>query len=336
MSFPVYSLSLLLVSSALAVEVSGQVYARFVNHGDLFAGPSGEFLIRRAGITAKSPLGSNLEVEVELEALPEGAALNDCFILWTPSDALDITMGYFKMPFCTATTVSNWKLPSVERTLTHEIATDLDYSGRFPGAAAEFSPDLPLSPVISAGAFSRGGGHDDLEMRYASGLDISPAQGITVGGGFACLRVGEMNPGEPSGYSVSPLQKAFSGRFSLERSFTFDTSLRLEGEYLAGDNWEEADVAFGEAPPGFRSWWVSGLLEQRLGRVPGLRSLEGGLSWSVSVPETDDGRESRVLAPMMGVGITSSARVRFTLIRRTFDGASPDYTDIVAELAVRF
>jgi hypothetical protein len=329
-------LALLIVFSAPAAEVSGQVYARFVNHGDVFAGPSGEFLIRRAGITAKSPLGSNLEVEVELEALPEGAALNDCFVLWTPSDALNLTMGYFKMPFCAATTVSNWNLPSVERPLTHDIATDLDYSGRFPGAAVEFSPELPLSPVVSAGAFSRGGGHDDLEMRYASGLDVSPVRGLTVGGGFACLRVGEMNPGEPSGYSVSSLQKAFSGRFALERSFSFDTSLRLEGEFLAGDNWEEADVAFGEVAPGFMSYWASGLLEQRLRGVPGLRSLEGGLSWSVSVPETGEGSESRVLAPMMGVGITSSARLRFTLIRRTFDRASPDYTDIVAELAVRF
>jgi len=336
MSRAVFLLVLLPVSSVAAVEVSGHVFTRFVNHGNVSAGPSGEFLIRRAGITVKSPLGSNLEMEAELEALPGSAALNDCFILWSPSDALGFTMGYFKMPFCAATTKSNWNLLSVERTLTHEIAKDLDYSGRFPGMAAEFSPPLPLSPVFTAGAFSRGGVHEDLEMRYAAVLDISPVSGLTVGGGIACLRVGETNLMEPSGYSVSSIQKAFAGHIALKHSFSFNTSLRLEGEYMTGENWEEADVAFGEEPPRFRSCWASGLLEHRLRGVPGLRSLEGGLSWSLSVPETDGEYESRVLAPMIGVGITSSARVRFTMINRTFEDDGPDYSDIVAELAVRF
>ena len=318
-----------------ALELSGQVYARYVNLGDVSWGPSSEFLIRRASLTAKAGVGSNIEAELEIEARTDEVYLKDCLVSWSPSEALELVVGNFKKPFCLATTMSNWNLLSVERTLLHHTASDLGYSGRSMGAMAEFSPPMPLSPGLSLGVFNGPG--EDRERSYAATAVVEPFPGLELGGGVSLLRLGEHDPMQPSGYVSSGLLSAFSGHFRFEHAFSGGTSLEVQGEYARGDNWEEADVVYGEIPPAFKSLWISGIARRRLRGVPGIRSLEGGLSWSGVEPGSDSDPGSEVLAPMLGVEITSSARLRFTLVNSSLKGSGgDDHTDVIAELAVRF
>ncbi|MFO7627403.1 MAG: hypothetical protein R6V62_09115 [Candidatus Fermentibacteraceae bacterium] len=323
------------VSTAVAVDLSGQVFARYEMQGEPACGPAGEFLIKRASITAESELGSNLSVELELETRPDEVYLKDCFISWSPLDYLDLTLGQFKKPFCLATDKSNWNMLSIQRPLTHDIVSDLGYSGRSPGFMLEVSVPVFLRTTLSAGVFNGPG--TESEKMYAALLSVEPFADIVLGGAVSLLRLGEYDPAQPSGYIASEGMTAFSGYINAEHKVTSSTTLMLDAEYVSGRNWEEADVVYGEIPPGFRSYWVSGAFKRRLRDVPGIRSLEAGLSWSVSTPETDVSRSERVLAPMVGLGITSSARLRFSVVSTSFPGGAQDgFTDYLTELAVRF
>lgn len=327
--------ALLLVSSADAVDLSGQVFARYETMGEPACGPSGEFLIKRASVTAESELGSNLAVELELETRPDEVYLKDCFISWSPLGCLDLTLGQFKKPFCLATDRSNWNMLSIERPLTHGIASDLGYSGRSPGFMMEFLVPLPLRPTLSAGVFNGPG--IGGEKMYAASLSVEPMTDLVLGGAVSGLRLGEYDPSLPSGYIVSDGMTAFSGYIAARHQVTSSTKLMLDAEFVSGRNWEEADVVYGEVPPGFASHWVSGAVERRLRDVPGVRSLEAGVCWSVSEPETGVSQIERVLAPMVGLGITSGVRVRFSVVSTSFSGGfQHGYTDYLTELAVRF
>jgi hypothetical protein len=322
-------------TSAHALDLSGQVFTRYEIRGEPACGPSGEFLIERASITAGSELGSNLSVELELETRPDQVYLKDCFLTWSPLDYLDFTLGQFKKPFCLATDKSNWNMLSVRRPLTHDIVSDLGYSGRSPGFMLEFSIPVPLHTTLNAGAFNGPG--IESEKMYVASLSVEPLADVVLGSAVSGVRLGEYDPEQPSGYITSDWMTAFSGYINARHKLTLSTTLMLDAEYVSGRNWEEADVVYGEVPPGFRSYWVSGAFERRLRDVPGVRSLEAGISWSVSTPETDVSRSERVLAPMIGLGITSSARLRFSVVSTDFPGGSQDgYTDYLTELAVRF
>ncbi len=330
-----YALAVAIASTAAAFDLSGQVFARYEIQGEPAYGPAGEFLIKRASIAAGSELGSNLSVELELETRPDEVYLKDCFFSWSPLDYLDLTLGQFKKPFCLATDKSNWNMLSVERPLTHDLVSDLGYSGRSPGFMLELSVPVPLRPTLSAGVFNGPG--TESEKMYAASLTLEPLAEIVLGGAVAGLRLGEYDPAQPSGYIVSDGMTAFSGYIAASRQVTSSTELKLDAEFVSGRNWEEADVVYGEVPPGFRSYWVSGAFERRLRDVPGLRSLEAGLSWSVVTPETGVSLSEQVLSPMVGLGITSSARLRFSVVSTRFSGGSQDgYTDYLTELAVRF
>jgi len=329
------AVTLLVVSAAAAVDLSGQVFARYEIRGEPACGPAGEFLVRRASITAESELGSNLSVELELETRPDQVYLKDCLLTWSPLDYLDLTLGQFKKPFCLATAKSNWNMLSVERPLTHDIVSDLGYSGRSPGLMLELSVPLPLRTILSAGVFNGPG--IEREKMYSASLSVEPLTDIVLGGSVSGLRLGEYDPALPSGYAVSESMTAFSGYASARHQVSSSTRLLLDAEFVYGRNWEEADVVYGEVPPGFISHWVSGAVERRLREVPGVRSLEAGISWSVSTPETGVSQSEQVLAPMVGLGITSGVRVRFSVVSTSFTGGSQDgYTDYLTELAVRF
>lgn len=327
--------ALVFFSASAAVDISGQVFARYEMPGEPGCGPVGEFLIKRASITAESVLGSNLKVELELETRPDEVYLKDCLVSWTPFDILDLTVGQFKKPFCLATERSNWNMLSVEKPVTHDIASDLDYSGRSPGFMLELSLPVPLLPELSAGVFNGPG--TESEKMYTAALALEPLAEVVLGGAVSWLRLGEYDPALPSGYAVSDGMTAYSAFISARRQLTPSATLMLDAEYVTGRNWEEADVVYGETPPGFRSYWLSGAVERRLRSVPGVRSFEAGLSWSVATPETDVSQSEQVIAPMVGLGITSSARIRFSVVGTGFTGGAQDgYTDYITELAVRF
>jgi len=325
----------LVSASAAAFDLSGQVFARYEIKGEPAFGPSGEFLIERASVTAGSGLGSNLSVELELETRPDEVYLKDCFLSWSPNDLIGLTLGQFKKPFCLATEKSNWNMLSVGRPLTHDIVSDLGYSGRSPGFMLELTVPFSLRTTLSAGVFNGPG--TESEKMYVAALSVEPIADVVLGAAVSRLRLGEYDPAQPSGYIASEGMAAYSGYISAERPVTSSTTLMLDAEYVTGRNWEEADVVYGEVPPGFRSYWVSGAFERRLRGVPGLRSLEAGLSWSVSTPETGLSQSEQVLAPMVGLGITSSARLRFSMSSTSFtEGTQDGYTDYLTELAVRF
>lgn len=326
---------LVLVSSAGALDLSGQVFARYEILGEPACGPAGGFLIKRASVTAESELGSNLTVELELETRPDEVYLKDCLVTWSPFDCLDLALGQFKKPFCLATDRSNWNMLTVERPLAHDIVSDLEYSGRSPGFMFELAVPSALPATLSAGVFNGPG--TESEKMYAAALSIEPVAELVIGGGASLLRLGEYDPSLPSGYISSDGMAAFSGYITARHQVGFSTTLMLDAEYVTGRNWEEADVVYGETPPDFRSYWVAGAVERRLRGVPGLRSIEGGMSWSVSKPETGVSQSEQVLAPMVGLGITSSARIRFSMVSTSFPGGSQEgFTDYLTELAVRF
>ncbi len=324
-----------LVAPAAAVELSGQVYARHEMLGEITCGPIGEFLIKRASLTAGSDLGGNLAVEIEVETRPDEVYLKDCIISWSPLDYLELTAGLFKKPFCMATSTSNWNLLSVERPLIHDLAGDLGYSDRSTGAMVELSSPVPLQSTLSLGVFNGPG--NEREKMYTASIEFEPVAALTMGGALSSLRLGEYDPMLPSGYASSGSMQAFSAFLRLDQPVTFSTRLELDAEYVAGDNWDEADVIYGETPPGFRGYWASGVLEQRLGSVPGIRSIEAGVSWSVLAPEVDGSDEESFVAPLIGVWMTSRTRLRFTMINRSFqDDSRDDCTDYITELGVRF
>jgi len=330
----VFALVLAAASAAGALDLSGQAYLRYVDRGDVTCGPSSEFLVRRASVTAEANLADNISVELEVETRPNGAYLKDGLVTWLPWEQVELTLGLFKKPFCMATTTSNWRLLSVERPLAHGLASDLGFSGRSVGAMALFAPSMPLDPELSVGVFNGPG--SDRERLYTALLEVAPFSDLSIGAGFASLRVGEPDPMQPSGYIVSDRLQAMSSHFRFRKWITGNNRLTVEGEFMRGDNWREADVIYGQEPPSFRTCWFSGLFERRLRDVPGIRSLEAGLSWSSMVPETDRDEESTVFAPMLGVLVTSNARLRLTLINRTFSDGTQGYSDYMAEVGVRF
>lgn len=330
----IYAL-MLIASSSGAVEFSGQAYIRYSDWGHITAGPSSEFHIRRASITAETRILHNLSVELEVETRPDEAYLKDCIVAWSPWSSLEISLGRFKKPFCIGTTTSNRRLLSVERPLTHDLVSDLGYSGRSVGVMTVFRPPLPFAPGISAGVFNGPG--NDREKMYVLRAEFEPLGDLTLGGSYSVLRLGEPNPMLPSGYIVSDRMGALSAHLRYRPDITDDIGVSIDGEYIRGDNWDSADVVYGESPPAFETRWLAATVELRLRDVPGIRSLEGGLAWSERKPEVHAESRSSALAPMLGVAVSRNSRVRLTAISRSLHGVTTqEYTDYIAELMVRF
>ena len=339
---PVYASAIVDVENtdAEVFTLSCDLFTRYTIYGERNVIPDEAFSVRRASLSAEFKLSGNLDGELQIETRPEGIYLKDCFLYWEPADWAGLRVGQFKKPFGLNSLTSSWNLLTLDHSLVHWMATDLNYSGRDLGLEVTFSPPGDYLPELSAGIFNGaalGAEKNNNENQYTARCLFSLPWGVELGGGLSSLRLGELDPDVPSGYSSSPRQWCMGADISFTGNVTDDLEIRTATEYVKGPNWILADVMAGEEAPDFESFWAScgGLL--RLRNVPGLRSLEANLSYDMIRPDSSDAKETLV-SPVIGVWFSRSVRVRFGACIHAFDNmiALKNYTDYILEAAVRF
>jgi hypothetical protein len=320
--------------------LSGNLFARYSVYGERNTIPDEAFSVRRASLTAAFCLSSTLEGELQIETRPREIYLKDCFLDWEPADWARLRVGQFKKPFCLNTLTSSWNLLTLDHSQVHWMTTDLNYSGRDLGLQVTFSPPGDYLPVLTAGIFNGAGigeEKDSNETQIAARYLFRLPLGVEFGGGYTVLRLGELDPDVPSGYTSSPDQSCLGADVSFTRDVTDELELRAAAEYVTGSNWMLADVVTGEEAPDFTSFWVTagGLL--LLGSVPGIWSLEADFSYDMIRPDSSDAEET-VISPVIGVWFSRNTRLRLGACLHSFENMlnTEDYTDYIVEAAVRF
>ncbi len=327
-------------TNAEAFTLSCNLFMRYTVYGELNVIPDEAFSLRRASLSAEFTLSDNLDGELQIETRPTEIYLKDCFLNWEPANWAGLKAGQFKKPFGLNTLTSSWNLLTLDHSLVHWMATDLNYSGRDLGLEVTLSPSGQYLPVLTVGVFNGsalGIEKDNNENQYVARCLFSLPGGIELGGGLSSIRLGEPDPAVPSGYSSSTRQWCKGADISFAGNVTNDLEILAVAEYVKGPNWMLVDVIAGEEAPDFSSFWASIGGVWRLRNVPGLRSLEAYLSYDTIRPESDDAEET-LISPIIGVWFSRSIRVRFGACIHTFENmfAMEDYTDYILEAAVNF
>lgn len=258
--------------------------------------PNRSFLVESAGFTADFDITDNTEGQIQLETRPDEIYLKDCYLLWEPLDPVEVQAGRFKKPFCLNTVLSRWNLQSMDHSVTDGELEDLLYSGRDIGATVLLDPGISGLPEVSLGIFngSPDWRNQDNEIQYVARAEFRLPREITLGAGLTSLRLGELDLESVEGYICSSRQMAMGADLQFRTGLTGDLSLQLRGEFVKGDNWDRADVIYGESSPEFSTWWWTGGLTWKTDK-PSLESLTLSVSMGSWKPDrTVDLREDEL------------------------------------------
>jgi hypothetical protein len=327
-------------SDAESFTLSCSVFARYSVYGERNVIPDEEFSIRRASLTAEFELSDALDGELQVETRPTEVYLKDCYLNWEPLAWAGVRVGQFKKPFCRGSMTSGWNLLTMDRSLMHQLVSDLRFSGRDLGVQFTLAPPGDLMPVITGGIFNGapiGTPKDNNEKQLAGRCTFTLPWGIELSGGVSSVRLGEADPLEPSGYVFSTRQWCIGGDVCFSRNVTPDLEIRGEAEYIRGPNWSLVNIILGEEPPDFSGFRAAcgGMFD--LSSVPGLRSLEANMGYEMMKPDSTDAEET-LLSPVIGVWFSPGIRVRAGAEIHSFSGMAgvENYTDYILEAAVRF
>lgn len=321
--------------------LSGYLYAGYRMYGGETEIPDKSFFLRRAGLEAEVSLTSNLETEIQIETRSDSIYLKDAWLNWEPATGVEFRIGQFKKPFCLNSLLNSWELMSVEHSLTHELLTDLRFSGRDLGLRVRLEPKWPLRPRLELGIFNGSGFrtalNEDNEIEHIARLRLRFPAGIDLGAGFITTRIGEAAPETPSGYRSSSRQMAYGLDLCVEHPITDKLDLLLRCEYVQGDNWADVDVFEGVDVPRFRTYWFSagGFFNPD---IPGIWRMEAAVNYEYLKRDPDTDQTETIFSPVLGVYPTRDWRFRLSArsYKNDFGYIKIKYTDYVLEAAVRF
>ena len=323
--------------NALEFELEGYVYLRYTIHGQEAAIPDDEFSLRRAGLKADFSLSDNLQGQLQVETRVDEVSLKDCYAVWSPFPAAELTLGLAKVPFCMNSLAGSWDLYSPEHALCDELLSELAYAGRDLGTILSLSPleDLRVQAGVSNGNPPE---QDpaDRELQYTLRAEADLPAGIALGLNGTRLSVGEEDPGAVEGYVSSDPLSAWGADLRWSRALSPRVETGLAGEYLQADNWMEALVLEGEEAPLMKAVWTRGSLTWYPYMAGGIDRVDLSMQYERVDPGGDE-VVHQLITPTLGVWPSSTWRIRLSGTTHLLDAEyQDDYTDITLELAAIF
>ncbi len=325
-------------------KISGYFDGGFSEWGSYNTVPSREFTIRRSGFKLYARFVETLRAEIKIEARPDELFLKNAVIQWSPTSWAEIQAGQFKSATLLAGEQSYWSLNMFERPLVYNLRKSLTFSGRDIGS--DMRIDIPEfhGVVLSgiAGVFNgdeRGEKRVDNELLYTMRGEIEiPSIDLTLGASAASHRQGTDNPEDPSGYSVSGRQNAFSADVSLNCKISNWYGFSATAEVSKGDNWQQADVIAGDEASVFAGYWGNFTAFCHPWRVGGVRTISVSLGYDYLSPDSDNDYHHRRISVIGAVYPSDNIRFRFGGIVHRVDGlpVTDNYTDYIAEVGLRF
>lgn len=325
-------------------KISGYIDAGFTQWGAYNAVPSREFRIQRSGFELNAEFVESLKAEIKIETRPDELFLKDALVRWDPSSWARVRIGQFKRETLLGGSISSWDLSMFERPLVYDLCENLTYAGRDIGI--DLRIDAPRFKGIelrgTAGMYNgdeRSEKRFDNEFLYTFRGEIRiPSIDLILGASVASHRQGEPNPAEPSGYSVSARQNAFSADISLDYEISNWYDVSLASEISKGDNWSEVNVIAGEETPGFVGIWGTFTAFYHPWNVRGIDTISLSVSYDKLRPDTDQSGEYSRISIIGSVYPGDNIRLRFGGIRNIIPGILEDekYTDFIAEIGLRF
>jgi phosphate-selective porin OprO/OprP len=197
------------------------------------------FYFRRLFLGAKASLENGMYAETVLDFAGDDApelAFEKAIFGYEISDALDVTLGYQKVPFGFEETSSSSKLPTVERSAVNRFfADDIDFSSRHTGI--HLSGDLHggFSYAVAGVNAAQGEGSKLLETSNGSN-DLALFGRVQWSG--EGLTVGVDGGAQPNNDVVGNDVTAFTGYVNYKLD-----GLNLLGEYFTADMDNAEDVS---------------------------------------------------------------------------------------------
>ncbi|MBD3278685.1 MAG: hypothetical protein GF388_10320, partial [Candidatus Aegiribacteria sp.] len=247
---------------------------RYNQYGGEMEVPNRSFVIESAGFTADYTIDSSADGQLQIETTPEEVYVKDCFLDWRPTEFLECRMGQFKKPFCLNSILSRWDLMAIDHSVASDEVEDLLYAGRDIGSVFTVNTNRDWFPEIAFGVFNGSDSwkNQNNEIQYSARAVFELPMNFVLGGDYTSLRLGEMDQGSITGYSVSRRLNAWSGDLQFEADLSTDLTLLTRCEMLQGDNWKDADVITEEDCPAFRAWWFTTAVTLRTA-IPALESV---------------------------------------------------------------
>ncbi len=325
-------------------KISGYIDAGFTEWGTYNAVPSREFHIQRSGFELNAEFVESLKAKIKIEVQPDELFLKDALVRWDPSSWARVRVGQFKRETLLGGSISSWDLSMFERPLVYDLCENLTYAGRDIGI--DLRVDLPRFKGVelrgTAGVYNgdeRAEERIDNELLYTFRGEIRiPSIDLTLGGSAASHRQGEQNSAEPSGYSVSARQNAFSADILLDYEISNWYDVSLAAEISKGDNWSEVNVIAGEEAPGFTGVWGTFTTSYHPWNVRGIKTISLSVSYDRLKADTDLSSEHSRISIIGSIYPGDNVRLRFGGVQNIIPGILEDekYTDIIAEIGLRF
>jgi hypothetical protein len=326
-------------------KLAGYLDGGFREWGHYNAVPSREFFVRRSGIAFNARLVENLKVEVKVEVRPDKMFLENAFVLWTPTDWIRTQAGQFKTATLLAGELSYWDLNMFERPLAYNLRKDLTFSGRDVG----FDMRIDLPEILgvkvrgTAGVFNgdqRGEERIDNELLYTMRGEIEipvTSANLTLGASAVSHRQG-IKAENPSGYSLSGRQSAFSADAALTCNLSNWYSFSTTAEFTFGDNWSLVDVISGEDAPRFKGYWGAFTAVFHPWNVHGIKTFSLAAGYDYLSPDSNSVREHTRLSLIGAIYPVENFRLRFGAVRNTVKevNTNENYTDLIGEVGIRF